>query len=77
MLAVGYVIVIWCIYVLAVDYGIDVWCFNILAVDSGIQTNLFSPGASWAPKIKELGAQPKTKEPRIQQEIKPIYGEGP
>ena len=31
------------------------------------QTNIFLPGASWAPKIKLLGAQPKTKEPRVWQ----------
>ena len=30
---------------------------------SGIQTNIFSPGASWAPKIRLLGAQPKAKGP--------------
>ena len=31
-------------------------------VESGIQTNIFSLGASWAPKIKLLGA-PKLRGP--------------
>ena len=39
---------------------------------SGIQTNIFSPGASWAPKIKWLGTQPKTKGPRVRQKIELI-----
>ena len=38
----------------------------------GIQTNLFSTEASWAPKTKWLGAQPKTKGPRIWRKMKPI-----
>ena len=37
-----------------------------------MQTNLFSPGASWAPKTKLLGAQPKTQGPRIRRKIKHI-----
>ena len=39
---------------------------------SEIQTNLFSTGASWAPKTKWLGAQPKPKGPRIRRKMKPI-----
>ena len=39
---------------------------------TGIQTNLFSSGPSWAPKTRWLGAQPKTKGPRIRGEIKLI-----
>ena len=38
----------------------------------GKQANCFSLGASWAPKTKLLGAQPKTKEPRIWHKMKLI-----
>ena len=45
---------------------------KLSAYIAGMQTNIFSPGASWAPKIKLLGAQPKTKGPSVRQKIELI-----
>ena len=43
-----------------------------LYITSGIQTNIFSSGASWAPKTKWLGAQTKTKGPRVRGKLNPF-----
>ena len=45
---------------------------KLSAYIAGMQTNIFSPGASWALKIKLLGAQPKTKGPSVRQKIELI-----